>query len=126
MARKEHIPTTRISETIYVRHYGKEKRDSESVTIYVEYAWYRPNVVDVLFNECSETCLDYYGDSDIERYIHVRGDAVKKLADKFTAKDANTLLRRMADRFRSYGWDAYKQMTAWLEQKGIEYTTSIY
>ena len=35
MARKEHIPTTRISETIYVRHYGKEKRDSESVTIYV-------------------------------------------------------------------------------------------
>lgn len=25
MARKEHIPTTRISETIYERHYGKEK-----------------------------------------------------------------------------------------------------
>lgn len=23
MARKEHIPTTRISETIYERHYGK-------------------------------------------------------------------------------------------------------
>lgn len=126
MTRKEHIPTIRISEIIYERHYGREKMDSESVTIYVEYIWNRPNAVDVLFNDCSEACLDYYGDSDIERYIHVRGDAVKKLADKFAAKDANTLLRRMADRFQPYGWNAYNQMTDWLEQKRIEYTTSIY
>lgn len=127
MTKKEYIPTKRVFETIYEKHSGQDKnRSSMSVTISVEYIWNRPNAVEVLFNDCGEDCMEYFGDYDVEYYIFIKGEAAQKLANKFSAHDEKTLLKRMADRFRHYGLDTRRKMEAWLEQKGIEYTTSIY
>lgn len=126
MGRKEYIPAKRVSETIYEKRSGRDSNDSKSVTIYVEYIWNRPNSVDVLFNDCGDACKKHYGDIDIERYIHIRGAAVQKLANKFSAHDENTLLIRMADKLRNYESNTCKVFENWLELKGIEYTTSVY
>lgn len=126
MSKRKYIPTTCVSETIYERFSRRDNKDVKSVSIHVVYVWNRPHAVDAIFCDCSEACKEYYGDWDIERYIHIRGEALQKLVCKFTVRDANTLLRRMADMFRPYGWSASRKMEDWLERKGIEYTTSIY
>lgn len=126
MSIKKYIPTKTVSETIHLKYYGRDKKDVERVYIYVEYVWNRPSIVSVYSYDCSETCKEHYGHDDIERSIHITGEAAQKLADKFSARDENTLLRRMADRFRRYGWDAGFEIEAWLKQKGIDFTVNLY
>ena len=126
MAIKKYIPTKTVSETIHLKYYGRGKKEVERVYIYVEYVWNRPSAVSVYSYDCSETCREFYGQDDIERSIHIIGEAAQKLANKFSARDEKTLLRRMADRFRRYGWDAGMVIEAWLRQKGIDYTVNLY
>ncbi len=124
--RNDNIPISCCSETIYESHYGNGMKESRSITIFIEYTWSRPTAIDVLCNDCGESCMEYYGDCDIEEYLHIRGDAAQKLAAKFSAHDGKTLLKRMADRFRPYGDDAFTKIEAWLQSKAIDYTTSLY
>ena len=65
MAKKEHIPTKRVSENVYQKHFGKDKKDSDNVTIYVEYIWNRPHTICIISNHCSESCMEHLGDYDI-------------------------------------------------------------
>lgn len=126
MARKKYIPQTRVSENIYERYYGVDKKGYESVSISVEYIWNRPHAVDLVHYSSCIGNKNSDDDWEWEQGIHIREEAVQKLANKLNAKDAKTLLNQMADRFRSYETDAYKAVKDWLILKNIEYSVSIY
>ena len=126
MTKKIHIPREYESETIFRERYGRDGLDSLSISISAEYIWYHPKKIDICHNDCSDFCMENYGDYDIERTIHIREEAALKLASKLHAKDAATLVRNFADRFRPYGYDAMKKITEWLELKGIEYSVTVY
>jgi hypothetical protein len=102
MARKKYIPQTRVSENIYERYYGVDKKGYESVSISVEYIWNRPYAVDLVHYSSCIGNKNSDDDWEWEQGIHIREEAVQKLANKLNAKDAKTLLNQMADRFRSY------------------------
>ena len=124
--KKANLPTLSSYETIFDAYLDDEHTERRSITIFVEYTGFRPTAIDVLVNDCGESCKEYYGDWDIEKYLHIRGKAALKLAGKLAARDRKTLLRRMADQFRRYGYDALDKMEDWLTSKDIEYTTSMY
>lgn len=126
MAKKIHIPREYESETISLKRYGRDGLDSLSISISAEYIWYRPEKIDICHSDCSDFCMENYGDYDIERTIHIRGEAALRLASKLNAKNAATLVSNFADRFRQYGQDAMSKITKWLELKGIEYDVTVY
>lgn len=112
------------SETVYESHGGRDGKDTKCIFIEVVYAGDRPEKIDVCACDCSESCLEHYGNWGLESFIHVRGEAARKLADKFTARDAKTLLDRMCGKFRSCGWEAFDEIGRWLTAKGITYSVS--
>lgn len=92
--------------------------------------------VSVVFNRLDHLSMCYgvsgkdleeeYGDDDLEYFVDVRRDQMPKLASKFSARDGETLIRRIAERFGPYKQNAYGKFMAFLDKKGIVYTTIMY
>ena len=126
MTKKTHIPREYASETIFSERSGRDGLDTECIVIGVFYLWYHPDEIIICYDDCSKSCMEHYGDYDIERSIYIRKEAAQKIASKFNAHDAKTVACNFADRFRPYGRDAMKKIKEWLELKGIEYDVTVY
>lgn len=124
MVKQIHVKRIYASETVYELHSGQDNKDTKCIFIEAVYTGDRPERIDVCACDCSEACLEHYGNWGMESFIHVRGEAARKLADKFTARDAQTLLDRMCGKFRPCGWAAFDEIGRWLEAKGIAYSIS--
>lgn len=124
MANRNSVKRIYASATVYESHGGRDNLDTRSILIDVVYAGSRPEKIDVCACDCSEACMEHYGEWDLESFIHIRGEAAQKLADKFSAHDAKILLDRMSQRFRPYGWEAFREIERWLTKKGIAYSNS--
>lgn len=124
MVKQIHVKRIYAIETVYELHSGQDNKDTKCIFIEAVYAGDRPERIDVCACDCSEACLEHYGNWGMESFIHVRGEAARKLADKFTARDAQTLLDRMCGKFRPCGWAAFDEIGRWLEAKGIAYSIS--
>ena len=126
MNKRIRVKQENTSELLFLERSGRDGRDSESISVSVEYVWNCPVAINICHCDCCEFNMENYGDYDIEWFIHIRDDAAQKLASKFQAHDAATLARNFADRFRPYGRDAMSKITGWLDVKGIEYSTNTY
>ncbi|MCH4155253.1 MAG: hypothetical protein LKF31_03010 [Muribaculaceae bacterium] len=122
---KQKIKIEYTSETIAERTYG-DGDDCDTVFIEVQSAFGKPVKLCIGYNRCSKDLEEYYGDCDLEDYIHVEGDDLRKLASKFSALNTKTLVERIVIRFEPYGLGAYKAFEEFLKKKGIHYSTSFY
>lgn len=63
-------------------------------------------------------------DDDIELFMHVGRDELKKIESKLHTGSAEETVRVFGEHFVRFGDEAYDVIREWLEKKGIMYETS--
>jgi len=99
---------------------------NDSVSVEVEMVYNRFQKVQICKNISGHDLEEYYGDDDLEYFLTIEDEMAQKFASKFSARDGNTLVRRIAERFATYGRSAFEEVKKFLDKKEIEYTHSMY
>ncbi len=125
MSKRKHIPRERINETV-AKWPNIDRTCNDSISVIIETEYYRFSKFTLCMNISGNDLSDRYGDDDLEYYITVKKEQIPKLASKFSALDAPTLAKRIAERFAPYGRNALDKFRKFLDEKGIEYKFSMY
>lgn len=89
-------------------------------------ATYSNKCFEVLHNICGEDLKDYYGDLDIEHFIHLDEANTKLLMLRTGTHDGEGLIREIEKRFGPAGRDAKNRIESYCNEKGIAYKISVY
>lgn len=123
--KKEYRTHSFFNETI-AEWTNIDRTCNDCVSVEVEMVYVRFHRVQFCKNISGHDLEEEYGDDDLEYFLTIEGNAVQKLAGKFSARDGKTLAKRIAERFAPYGQSSFDEIKKFLDKKDIEYCQSMY